>query len=214
MTTILRIEWRWKLKPQSQGKCVHLSSVNRWSLCQYLIFKSQDLWNCHRTLSLSIINNYTIIVKSKGNVKYFKWPISNYTIIVKSKGNVKYFKWPIRKTKHHIFSRCPISSYPISFPGLGSETRARLFGEKDAAEQVNTKLESPGWKKTRQFPEGRVRLPNQMNFRKNSKRPSKHHRFLNRVFVRGNRPKMSLKYTIFKVCPKLACKWYSSEKEF
>ena len=127
MTTILRIEWRWKLKPQSQGKCVHLSSVNRWSLCQYLIFKSQDLWNCHRTLSLSIINNYTIIVKSKGNVKYFKWPI--------------------RKTKHHIFSRCPISSYPISFPGLGSETRARLFGEKDAAEQVNTKLESPGWKK-------------------------------------------------------------------
>ena len=50
----------------------------------------------------------------------------------------------MRKIKHHLFLRCPIFNYPISFPGLGSETRARLFGEKDAAEQVNTKLESPG----------------------------------------------------------------------
>ena len=27
----------------------------------------------------------------------------------------------------------------------------------------------------------------------------------------GNRPKMSLKYAIFKICPKLARKWYSCE---
>ena len=29
----------------------------------------------------------------------------------------------------------------------------------------------------------------------------------------GNRPKMSLKYAIFKICPNLARKWYSCEKE-
>ena len=30
-------------------------------------------------------------------------------------------------------------------------------------------------------------------------------------FTMGNRPKMSLKYAIFKICPKLARKWYSCE---
>ena len=35
--------------------------------------------------------------------------------------------------------------------------------------------------------------------------------FLFWVFIRGNRPKISPKYAIFKICPKLARKWYSSE---
>ena len=50
----------------------------------------------------------------------------------------------IRETKHHLyFAISKIKLNPISFPGLGSETRARLFGEKEVAEQVKTKLESP-----------------------------------------------------------------------
>ena len=35
--------------------------------------------------------------------------------------------------------------------------------------------------------------------------------FLFWVFIRGNWPKMSLKYAIFKICPKFAWKWYSCE---
>lgn len=50
-----------------------------------------------------------------------------------------------KKSKTPAFLRCPIFNYPILFPGLGSETRARLFGEKEVAEQVkNMKLESLG----------------------------------------------------------------------
>ena len=74
-------------------------------------------------MSLSIIGNYAIIVKSKEKNKILA----------------------DKKSKTPAFLRCPIFYYSISFPGLGSETRARLFGEKEVAEQVkNMKLESLG----------------------------------------------------------------------
>ena len=74
-----------------------------------------------------------------------KMPLSVITPSYLNLKKSKTLQMANKRNKTPFFSRCPIFYYPISFPGLGSETRARLFGEKEVAEQVkNMKLESSG----------------------------------------------------------------------